>query len=91
MEETYTFDARIAERWPQQIQVVPDDRAAFLAYLERAQLTCDPFWHGDEIYVTVGNQALIQNSEGAERVRYSVQAKATRAGRQMWGVGLEPI
>jgi len=87
MNETYAFDAHVAARWPNQIQLVPDDADAFLAYLQRAELECDPFWHGEEMRVSVGSSRLIAQSEGAERVRYSV----TRRGSRMFGVELEPI
>ena len=91
MEEVYAFDGRVAARWPKQIQIVPDDPQAFLDYLRRANLECDPYWHGEEIWVSAGSRPLVVRSEGAERVRYSVQARSTRAGRQMRGVAIEPL
>ena len=91
MEEIYSFDCRVAARWPNQIHVVPDDPQAFLAYHRRANLNCDPYWHGDEIWVSIGNRTLIARSGDADQVRYSVQAKATRRGRLMYGVGLDAL
>lgn len=91
MEEIYAFDGRVAARWPNEIQVVPDDPQAFLDYLRRASLGCDPYWHGDEIRVTVGSRPLVAQCEHAERVRYSVQAKATQSGRRMYGIAAEAL
>lgn len=87
MNEQYTFTARVAERWPNEIQIVPDDPEAFLNYLARAQLQLDPYWHGPEIWVSVGSQRLVAASEGAEWVRYTV----TKRGSRMYGIALEPI
>jgi hypothetical protein len=91
MEEVYSFTARVAERGIRQILIVPEEPQAVLEYLERAQLPSEPYWRGDVICVPVGRQALVEQSDGAERVRYSVQAQTTRRGRQMWGVALAPL
>jgi hypothetical protein len=91
MEEVYSFAARVAERGLRQIVIIPEEPEALLAYFERAQLPSKPYRRGDDICVSVGRQALVEQSEGAERVQYSVQAQNTRSGRQIWGVGLAPL
>jgi hypothetical protein len=91
MEEVYCFTAQVAERWPNEIQIIPDDEQAFVDYLQRARLECDPYWHGPAVYVTVRRRELVERSEGAARVRHCVQAKQTRRRREMRGVSLEPI
>lgn len=92
MEEIYTFDARVAERWASgEVQIEPEDREAFLAYHKRARLDTRPDWYDGKLYVTVGAREFIANSQGAERVRYSVQAREIGGQRQMWGVALEAI
>ena len=88
--EVYTFTGRVAERWSgkqPQIQIVPDDPQALLAYIERAGLNVRADWHGDEIHVTVGSRRLVEQSVRADRVRYSV----TRRGTRMFGVALQPL
>lgn len=84
--EVYTFTARVAERWRNEIQIVPDDPDAFLAYRDRAGLRLNPHWHGEEIYVSVGKRELVERCGNARRVRYSV----TRRGSRMFGIALEP-
>jgi len=91
MEEVYGFTARVAERGIRQILIIPEEPQALLEYLERAQLPSEPYRRGDLICVSVGRQALVGQSDGAERVQYSVQAQNTRNGRQMWGVALAPL
>ena len=91
MEEVYSFAARVAERGMRQILIVPEDPQALLEYFERAQLPSKPHLRGDIICVSVGRQALVEQSDAAERVQYSVQAQNTRSGRQMWGVALAPL
>jgi hypothetical protein len=91
MEEVYSFAARVAERGMRQILIVPEEPEALLEYFERAQLPTELYLRGDVICVTVGRQALVEQSDGAERVQYSVQAQNTRSGRQLWGVALAPL
>jgi len=91
MEEVYSFAARVAERGIRQLQIVPEDPQALLEYFERAQLPSRLYLRGDLICVTVGRQALVEQSDGAERVQCSVQAQNTRTGRQLWGVALAPL
>ena len=91
MTEIYRFTARVASRWPsempKEIQIVPKDPQAFLAYRDRAGLTFDPYWHGAEIWVSVGSQELVARCENAERVEYAVE----RRGDRMFGVDLVPL
>ncbi|HUE13311.1 MAG TPA: hypothetical protein VMR25_04005 [Planctomycetaceae bacterium] len=91
MEEIYTFTARVVERGVRQIQIVPEEQQALLEYFERANLSSDAHWRGDVLCVSVGRQALVAQSENAERVRYSVHAQKTRRGRQIWGLALEAL
>ena len=91
MEEVYSFAARVAERGIRQLLLVPEDPQALLEYFERTHVPSKPYLRGDVIYVSVGRQALVEQSDGAERVQYSVQAQNTRTGRQLWGVGLAPL
>lgn len=77
MDEIYAFDATIAERWPNQLQIVPDDFDGLVAFYQRAGITTDPHWHPNH-YVTVNKRELIQKAEGATRVRYSLRANGTR-------------
>lgn len=83
----YTFTARVAERWPNEIQLVPEDEPAFLEFVNRSGIESDPYWHGAEIFITVGARALVDRIGTAERVRYTVENRGTR----MYGVGVEPI
>jgi hypothetical protein len=91
MEEIYSFAARVAERGIRQILIVPEEPQALLEYFDRAQLPSKPYLRGEMICVSVGRQALVEQSDGAEMVQYSVQAQNTRRGRQMWGVALAPL
>jgi hypothetical protein len=91
MEEVYSFTARVVERGGRQILITPDEPQDLLEYFDRAQLPSKPFWRGDLICVSVGRQALVEQSDGAEKVQYAVQAQNTRRGRQMWGVALTPL
>jgi hypothetical protein len=91
MEEIYTFTARVVERGIRQIQIVPDEQQALLEYFERANLSSDAHLRGDVICVSVGRQALVEQSEKADRVRYSIQAQKTRRGRQIWGLALQAL
>jgi hypothetical protein len=91
MEEVYTFTARVVERGTRQIQIVPEEQQALLDYFERVNLSSDIHRRGDVICVSVARQALVQQSENAERVRYSVHAQKTRHGRQLWGLALEAL
>jgi hypothetical protein len=91
MEEVYSFAARVAERGERQILIIPEEPRTLLEYLKRAQLPSEPYRRGAVICVSVGRQALVELSDGAERVQYSVQAQKTRRGRQMWGVALAPL
>jgi hypothetical protein len=91
MEEVYSFAARVAERGIRQILIVPEEPQELLEYFERAQLPSEPYWRGDVICVSVARQALVEQSNGAERVQYAVQAQNTRSGRQMWGIALAPL
>jgi hypothetical protein len=91
MEEVYSFAARVAERGIRQILLIPEEPQALLEYFERAHLESKLYWRGDVICLSVGRQALVEQSDGAERVQYSVQAQNTRSGRQIWGVALTPL
>ena len=92
IEEVFVFDARVAERWTNgQVQIVPEDADALVEYHQRARLDTRLDWHGDDVYVTVSARELITAIEGAERARYSVQAKEVDGSRQMWGVAIEPL
>jgi hypothetical protein len=91
MEEVYSFAARVAERGMRQILIVPEEPKALLEYFERAQLPSEFYLRGDVVCVTVGRQALVEQSDGAERVQYSIQAQVTRSGRQLWGIALAPL
>jgi hypothetical protein len=91
MEEVYSFTARVAERGMRQILIVPEEPQELLEYFERAQLPSKPHLRGDMLCVLVGRQALVEQSGGADRVQYAVQAQTTRTGRQMWGVALAPL
>jgi hypothetical protein len=90
-DEIYTFSAAVAQRWGNgQIQITPDDWDAFVAFIDRTGITTDINWHPDRL-VTVSRRELLARVEGAQRVRYSVRAKTTRRGREMWAVDIEPI
>lgn len=89
-EETYTFTAKVAERWPDALQIVPHDWEAFVAFIERAGITTDIHWHPGN-YVSVGVREFVARAGNAERVRYSIRAKATRRGREIEAVDLQPI
>jgi hypothetical protein len=91
MEEVYSFTARVVERGLRQILITPEEPRALLEYFERAQLPSKPYKRGNSICVSIGRQALVEQSDGAERVQYAVQAQNTRSGRQMWGVALTPL
>jgi hypothetical protein len=91
MEEVYSFAARVAERGIRQIVIIPEEPEELLEYFERAQLPAKLYTRGDEICVSVGRQALVEQSDGADRVQYSVQAQNTRSGRQLRGVALTPL
>jgi hypothetical protein len=91
MEEVFSFTARVAERGMRQILRIPEEPQALLEYLERAQLPSEPYRRGDVLCVSVGRQALVEQSDGADRVQYAVQAQNTRSGRQLWGIALAPL
>jgi hypothetical protein len=91
MEEVYSFTARVVERGLRQILITPEEPRALLEYFERAQLPSKPYKRGKSICVSIGRQALVEQSDGAERVQYAVQAQTTRSGRQMWGIALAPL
>jgi hypothetical protein len=91
MEEVYSFTARVVERAGRQIWITPEEPQELLEYFERAQVPSKPHWRGDVVCVSVGRQALVEQSDGADRVQYAVQAQNTRSGRQMWGVALTPL
>jgi len=91
MEEVFSFTARVAERGIRKILIIPEEPQALLDYLERAELPSAPYRRGDVICVSVGRQALVEQSDGADRVQYAVQAQNIRSGRQMWGVALAPL
>lgn len=89
MDEVYTFEARLAKRYPDELHIVPVDPAAFLAYLDRAHLTFNPYWHGPEIVVSVTNPRLVARCGATLRVLYSVVARDRPGGRKMYGIGLQ--
>ncbi len=94
MNEQYEFAARVAERWSNgQIQIVPDDLAAFREFRTRANLHGNDDWIESDQgpYVTVSAKSLVARSEGAERVVYTVEARGEGANRRMYGVDLRPI
>jgi antitoxin (DNA-binding transcriptional repressor) of toxin-antitoxin stability system len=88
--EMYTFSATIAARWggkTPQVQIVPDDPQAYLAWRSRVGLTGNVEWNGPELQITVSAGDFVARCEGVRRVRYTVR----RAGRQMRAVDLQPI
>jgi predicted HicB family RNase H-like nuclease len=88
--ETYEFTATIAERWggkTPQVQIVPDDPQAYLAWRERVGLGGNVTWNGPQLHVTVSGASFVARCQGTNRVRYKVR----RAGSQMRGVNLQPI
>jgi hypothetical protein len=91
MEEVFSFTARVVERGVRQILITPEEPKELLEYFERAQLPSKPYKRGNSICISIGRQALVEQSDGAERVQYAVQAQNTRSGRQMWGVALAPL
>lgn len=90
MDEPYTFTARIAERWPTQLQIVPDDWPAFEAYIQAVGITTDIHWHSGN-YVTVGVRQFVARAKNAERVQYTIRPKNRANGRGIEAVDLQPI
>jgi hypothetical protein len=88
--DNYTFAATIAERWggrTPQVQIVPDDPQAYLAWRARVGLDGNVEWNGPQLQITVSAAEFVARCEGAQRVRYTVR----RAGSQMRGVNLQAI
>jgi hypothetical protein len=88
--EEHTFSATIVERWggnTSQVQFIPDDPQAYLAWRLRVGLAGKPEWNGPEIQITVSRAELVSRCEGTQRVQYTVR----RRGSQMFGVELQPI
>ena len=85
--EIYSFTARVVVRRKYRIGIVPEDRDAFMDYLERAGLSRIAYLNRGECLVWVNNRTLIEAANDAGRVRYSVQKRASR----MFAVNLEPL
>ena len=90
MDESYTFSATVAERWPDGLQIVPDDWPAFVAYIERVGITTNIHWHPKN-YVSVGSRPLVERAGSAERVQYTIQPKDTARGREIEAIDLQPL
>ena len=88
MSEIYTFTGRVVGRLTNRIKIIPEDRDAFLDYLERAGLSVTAYRDGQEYRVWVSNPKMIAASKGAERIKYSVQR---RGGARMFGLSLESL
>jgi|GEM_PF-6645129 len=87
MEEIYSFSANVVIRRKYRIGINPDDRDAFMDYLDRAGLSRIAYLNRGECLIWVNNRKLIKAAHGAGRVRYSVQKRASR----MFAVNLEPL
>jgi len=92
MEEIYAFPARVAQRWGNgQVQIVPENPVQYMQYRTRANLRGNVAWHEQGLFVTVSDRALVAQSQGADMVTYSVQARGQGPNRRMYGVDLHPL
>jgi hypothetical protein len=87
MAEIYSFTARVVARRKYRIGISPEDRDAFMDYLERVGLSGIRYFHKGPGLIWVNNRNLVEAASGADRVRYSVEMRSTR----MFGVKLEPL
>ncbi len=87
MPEIYSFTARVVRRLKNRIEITPDDLESFADYLDRSGLPGIANWHNGVCAICVSNRQLIAGVRGANRVRYTVERRATR----MFGVKLEPL
>lgn len=87
MAEIYSFTAKVVARLKYRIRICPDDRDAFMDYLERAGLSPVPYLRERGCFITIGNRKMIDALNGAARVRYSVEKRYNR----MWGIKMEPL
>ena len=87
MAEIYSFTANVVARLKYRIRISPEDRDAFMDYLERVGLSGIPFLRKDACLISISNRNLIEATNGADRVRSSVEKRATR----MFGVQMEPL
>jgi hypothetical protein len=88
--EPFVIEARVAERWggrQRQVQIVPQNADAYLAWRNRVGLGGNLHWKGPHLLVTVSTAEFVRRCEIIERVRYTVR----RVGRQMRGIDLQPI
>ena|SRR5215469_13740637 len=89
----FSFDATIVQRWPSrrgypQVQVRPDDVAAYLRQCREAGLMARADWHDDQPLATISRRALVERCEGTNRVRCTVQVGPT--GGLRW-IDVEPL
>jgi len=87
MAECYSFTARVIARRKDRLCVSPEEPDAFMDYLERVGLPRGPYWRHGECLIWLKNQKLIDAANGATRVRYSVEKRASR----MFAVELEAL
>lgn len=92
MDETYTFEATIAERWGSgELQIVPEDWQSFVEFVERSGIVTDIHWHPNN-YVTVSAKDLVSSIDSnVRRVRYTIRPNPTVKGIGIRGVAIEPI
>ena len=87
MFEIYTFVARITARNNSRIVLSPEDRDAFLDYVERDGLSKFQYHKSGKCVITVTKAEFVAAAIGVDRVRYSVE----KWGSRLRGVKLEPL